>query len=33
VVGHFTRMVLSIMVFRRGRWRDIKVGIGGAEPA
>lgn len=33
VVGHFTRMLLSIMVFRRGRWRDIQVGIGGAEPA
>ncbi len=30
VLGHLTRAVLSVMVFRRGRWRDIEVDIGGA---
>jgi putative MATE family efflux protein len=25
VLGHFTRASLSMMVFRRGRWRDIEV--------
>jgi len=33
VLGHFTRAVLSVIVFRRGGWRDIKVDIGDAEPA
>jgi Na+-driven multidrug efflux pump len=27
VLGHFTRMTLSVMVFRRGKWRDIEVNI------
>ena len=27
VIGHFTRMTLSVMVFRRGKWRDIEVSI------
>ncbi|MEX2609236.1 MAG: MATE family efflux transporter [Gemmatimonadota bacterium] len=27
VVGHVTRAVLSVVVFRRGRWRDITVDI------
>lgn len=30
VVGHFTRAVLSVGVFRRERWRDIRVDIGPA---
>ena len=30
VVGHFTRATLSIIVFRRGKWRDIEVDIGRA---
>jgi Na+-driven multidrug efflux pump len=30
VIGHFTRAVLSVRVFRRERWRDIEVDIGGA---
>jgi Na+-driven multidrug efflux pump len=33
VCGHFTRAVLSVVVFRRGRWRDIVVDIGEARPA
>lgn len=33
VLGHFTRASLSIIVFRRGKWRDIEVDIGEAEPA
>jgi MATE family, multidrug efflux pump len=28
VLGHVTRAVLSVIVFRRGRWRDIEVDIG-----
>ena len=28
VLGHFTRAVLSITVFKREKWRDIKVEIG-----
>jgi putative MATE family efflux protein len=27
VIGHFTRMTLSVTVFRRERWRDIRVAI------
>ena len=30
VLGHFTRATLSIIVFRRGKWRDIEVDIGRA---
>ncbi len=33
VLGHFTRAVLSVVVFRRGGWRDIEVDIGDPEPA
>jgi Na+-driven multidrug efflux pump len=35
VLGHLTRATLSVIVFRRGRWRDIRVDIssGEAEPA
>ncbi len=33
VLGHFTRATLSVIVFRRGAWRDIEVDIGGARPA
>jgi Na+-driven multidrug efflux pump len=28
VLGHFTRASLSVLVFRRGRWREIVVDIG-----
>jgi len=27
VIGHFTRMTLSVSVFKRERWRDIRVSI------
>ena len=27
VLGHFTRATLSVMVFKRERWRDIKVAV------
>lgn len=30
VVGHFSRAVLSVVVFRRERWREIEVDIGSA---
>jgi Na+-driven multidrug efflux pump len=30
VLGHFTRATLSVIVFRRGKWRDIEVDIGRA---
>ena len=30
VLGHFTRATLSIIVFRRGKWRNIEVDIGRA---
>ncbi len=33
VIGHFTRMSLSVLVFRRGKWRDIKVELGETTPA
>ncbi|MGY8778931.1 MAG: MATE family efflux transporter [Longimicrobiales bacterium] len=33
VLGHMTRAVLSVIVFRREKWRDIKVDIDGANPA
>lgn len=33
VLGHFTRAALSVMIFRREKWRDIKVDIGDAKPA
>jgi Na+-driven multidrug efflux pump len=33
VLGHFTRMLLSILAFHRGHWREIRVDIGGAESA
>ena len=32
VVGHFTRAILSVAIFRRERWRDIRVDIGPARP-
>ena len=32
VLGHVTRAVLSVTVFRREKWRDIEVDIGGEEP-
>jgi len=31
VVGHFTRATLSVNVFRREHWREIRVAIGSAE--
>jgi Na+-driven multidrug efflux pump len=31
VLGHFTRATLSVIVFRRGRWRNIRVDIDGQE--
>ncbi len=33
VCGHFTRALLSVIIFRRGKWRDIVVDIGDARPA
>ena len=33
VLGHFTRATLSVIVFRRGKWRDIEVDIGRARAA
>ncbi len=33
VLGHVTRATLSVIVFRRGRWRDIEVDIGDRRPA
>jgi putative MATE family efflux protein len=33
VIGHFTRATLSVIVFRRERWRDIRVDFGDARPA
>ncbi|NNK63325.1 MAG: hypothetical protein HKO98_08925, partial [Gemmatimonadetes bacterium] len=27
VLGHFTRMSLSVAVFRRGAWRDIEIRV------
>jgi putative MATE family efflux protein len=27
LLGHFTRMALSVLVFRRGRWKDIEVRV------
>jgi putative MATE family efflux protein len=30
VLGHFTRATLSVLRFRQGRWRDIKVEVGAA---
>jgi Na+-driven multidrug efflux pump len=30
VLGHFTRCVLSVLRFRQGKWRHIKVEIEGA---
>jgi MATE family, multidrug efflux pump len=33
VLGHMTRAVLSVGVFRRGKWRDIEVDIGAARTA
>ena len=29
LIGHITRSVLSVFVFNRGKWKDIKVDIGG----
>ncbi len=29
VIGHFTRATLSVVVFRRGRWREIELRVGG----
>ncbi|MSR19818.1 MAG: MATE family efflux transporter [Gemmatimonadetes bacterium] len=31
VIGHFTRAVLSVTVFRRERWREIRVAVGSAK--
>jgi putative MATE family efflux protein len=31
VIGHFTRATLSVSVFKRERWREIRVAIGSAE--
>ena len=33
VLGHLTRATLSVMVFRRGKWRDIEVDISERRPA
>lgn len=33
VLGHLTRATLSVLVFRRGKWRDIEVDIGDAKTA
>jgi len=33
VLGHLTRATLSVIVFRRGKWRDIKVDIASGAPA
>ena len=33
VLGHMTRAVLSVIVFRREKWRDIEVDIDVAKPA
>jgi putative MATE family efflux protein len=33
VLGHFARMTLSVLVFRRGKWRDIKVDLEETAPA
>ena len=30
VLGHFTRCVLSVLRFRQGKWRHIKVEVEGA---
>jgi Na+-driven multidrug efflux pump len=30
VIGHMTRAVLSVIRFRQGKWRDIRVDIGTA---
>ncbi len=31
VLAHFTRATLSVIVFRREKWRDIKVDLGEAK--
>jgi Na+-driven multidrug efflux pump len=31
VLAHLTRATLSVLVFRREKWRDIKVDLGEAE--
>ena len=31
VIGHVTRAVLSVIRFRQGKWRDIRVDIGSAQ--
>jgi putative MATE family efflux protein len=31
VIGHFTRATLSVSVFKRERWREIRVAVGSAE--
>ena len=31
VIGHLTRATLSVIVFRRERWRDIQVAVGSAK--
>ena len=33
VLGHITRATLSVIVFRRGKWRDIEVDFADAKPA
>ena len=33
LLGHFTRCALSILRFRQGKWRAIKVDLGPARPA
>jgi Na+-driven multidrug efflux pump len=31
VIGHFTRATLSVSVFRKERWREIRVAVGSVE--
>jgi Na+-driven multidrug efflux pump len=31
VIGHLTRATLSVSVFKRERWRTIRVAVGAAE--
>jgi Na+-driven multidrug efflux pump len=31
VIGHFTRATLSVSVFKRERWRDIRVAVGSVQ--
>jgi Na+-driven multidrug efflux pump len=31
VIGHLTRATLTVSVFKRERWRDIRVAVGSAQ--